>query len=152
MILRNSEEKRNTLWRTVMTVSSVLIVIIAVFFIIRLFTDNPIEGTWVSEESGITLEIGGDGKVTISGTDENEVVFTIMADFAVDKDTKTFTIYNDSEDVSENSVDESESTADGSGIFKDAESFSGTYDYSVEQDELTLTDREYGDWMVFERR
>ena len=49
MIFKNSEEKRNTAWRTVMTVSSVLIVIIAAFFIVKLFTDNPLEGTWVSE-------------------------------------------------------------------------------------------------------
>ena len=35
MIFKNSEEKRNTAWRTVMTVSSVLIVIIAVFFALK---------------------------------------------------------------------------------------------------------------------
>ena len=38
MILGNNEEKRSTLWRTVLTVSSVLIIIIAVFFIVKLFT------------------------------------------------------------------------------------------------------------------
>ena len=49
MLMKNSEEKRNTAWRTVMTVSSVLIIIVAVFFVIKLFTANPVEGTWVSE-------------------------------------------------------------------------------------------------------
>ena len=33
MIYENNEEKRSTLWRTVLTVSSVLIIIIAVFFV-----------------------------------------------------------------------------------------------------------------------
>ena len=36
MIFKNSEEKRNTAWRTVMTVSSVLIIIIAAFFVVKL--------------------------------------------------------------------------------------------------------------------
>ncbi|OUP85388.1 hypothetical protein B5F07_04365 [Lachnoclostridium sp. An169] len=152
MIQKNSEEKRNTLWRAVMSVSSVLIVIIAVFFIIRLFTGNPIEGTWVSEDSGVTLEIGGDGKATVTGTDENGEEFSVTADFTVDKDIKTFTIYDDGTELSREVTDESESAADGTGIFVDAESLAGTYDYSVEQDRLTLTEREYGDWMVFERR
>ena len=53
MVFKNSEEKRNTAWRTVMTVSSVLIVIIAAFFIVKLFTGNPLEGTWVSIENDI---------------------------------------------------------------------------------------------------
>lgn len=63
MIFKNSEEKRNTAWRTVMTVSSVLIVIIAAFFIVKLFTDNPLEGTWVSEDEGIRMEVRGDDTV-----------------------------------------------------------------------------------------
>ena len=44
MIYENNEEKRSTLWRTVLTVSSVLIIIIAVFFVVKLFTANPLEG------------------------------------------------------------------------------------------------------------
>ena len=40
MIYENNEQKRSTLWRTVLTVSSVLIIIVAVFFIVKLFTGN----------------------------------------------------------------------------------------------------------------
>ena len=32
-----------------------------------------------------------------------------------------------------------------------AENMEGSYDYSLEQGELTLTEREYGDQMVFEK-
>ena len=55
MIYENNEEKRSTIWRTILTVSSVLIIIIAAFFIIKLFTGNPLEGTWISEDSGAVL-------------------------------------------------------------------------------------------------
>ena len=63
MIYENNEEKRSTLWRTVLTVSSVVIVIILIFFIVKLFTGNPLEGSWVSEDSGAVLVIGDDGEM-----------------------------------------------------------------------------------------
>ena len=49
MILENNEEKRSTLWRTIVAISSILIVIVAVFFVTRLFVGNPLVGTWVSD-------------------------------------------------------------------------------------------------------
>lgn len=68
MILENNEEKRSTLWRTIVAISSILIVIVAVFFVTRLFVGNPLVGTWVSEDSGEVIKIESNGKVTL--TDE----------------------------------------------------------------------------------
>ena len=73
MIYENNEEKRSTIWRTILTVSSVLIIIIAAFFIIKLFTGNPLEGTWISEDSGAVLEIGDDGELTLKEAESGEV-------------------------------------------------------------------------------
>ena len=54
MLMKDSEEKRSTAWRTVLTVSSVLLVIVVVFFIVKLFTGNPLEGTYdYNIESGM---------------------------------------------------------------------------------------------------
>ena len=63
MILENNEEKRSTLWRTIVAISSILIVIVAVFFVTRLFVGNPLVGTWVSEDSGEVIKIESNGKV-----------------------------------------------------------------------------------------
>ena len=46
MSRKRDEEKRSRLWDVVMTVATALIVIVAVFFIVKLFTANPLEGTW----------------------------------------------------------------------------------------------------------
>ena len=73
MIYENNEEKRSTIWRTILTVSSVLIIIIAAFFIIKLFTGNPLEGTWISEDSGAVLEIGDDGELTLKEAESGEL-------------------------------------------------------------------------------
>ena len=37
MLLKDNEEKRNIAWRTVMTVTSVLIILIVVFFVCEAF-------------------------------------------------------------------------------------------------------------------
>ena len=120
MILENNEEKRSTLWRTIVAISSILIVIVAVFFVTRLFVGNPLVGTWVSEDSGEVML-----------TDEDKKSFeTVQSE--VDTKTKVFTIHTE------------DTQAEGL--------LSGTYDYSIEKDTLTLTEREYGDQLVFVKR
>ena len=129
MILENNEEKRSTLWRTIVAISSILIVIVAVFFVARLFVGNPLVGTWVSEDSGEVIKIESNGKVTL--TDEDKKSFeTVQSE--VDTKTKVFTIHTE------------DTQAEGL--------LSGTYDYSIEKDTLTLTEREYGDQLVFVKR
>ena len=145
MIFKNSEEKRNTAWRTVMTVSSVLIVIIAVFFVFLLFTGNPLEGTWVSEDNGIRMEVRGDDSVVITRINGDEDGDSYTLDVSVDKENKTFTVQLNNDSVRENTDNTAVLSED------DQDPFGGTYSYSIENDTLTLTEREYGDQIVFER-
>ncbi len=131
MIYENNEEKRNTLWRTVLTVSSVVIIIILIFFIVRLLTGNPLEGTWVNEDSGAVLEIRDNGEVLLTETESGDGEEGISMKYTVDTKTKIFTVHTDS--------------AYAEGIL------SGSYDYNIEKETLTLTEREYGDQIVFTR-
>ena len=55
-----------------MTVSSVLIIVIAVFFGYTLFTSNPLEGRWVNEGSGLVMRIQGNGSASIEWPDESD--------------------------------------------------------------------------------
>lgn len=128
MIYENNEEKRSTIWRTILTVSSVLIIIIAVFFIVKLFTGNPLEGTWVSEGSGDAIEITDDNELYIHPEEGGE--FTVIQ---CDVNTKTKVL-----------------TVGGGTVDSDIIQ-PGTYNYNVEKDTLTLTEREYGDQLVFIR-
>lgn len=57
MLLKDNEEKRNIAWRTVMTVTSVLIILIVVFFAVKLFTSNPLTGNWENTDDGMKLTI-----------------------------------------------------------------------------------------------
>ena len=83
----------------------------------------------VSEDSGEVIKIESNGKVTL--TDEDKKSFeTVQSE--VDTKTKVFTIHTE------------DTQAEGL--------LSGTYDYSIEKDTLTLTEREYGDQLVFVKR
>lgn len=68
----------------------------------------------------------------------------------MDKRTKVLTIH-----VSEEGIREQAEASDGSvteGQIRDLlESVEGTYDYNIESNILTLSEREYGNQMVFEK-
>lgn len=145
MLMKNSEEKRNTAWRTVLTVSSVLIVIVAVFFVIKLFTDNPLEGTWVSEEGDITLTITDDEKLSV---DDGTV--SAETDYDVDKKSKVFTVHISQESIREQ-AEESDGAVTEEQISDLLDTVEGTYDYNIEGTTLTLSEREYGSQMIFEK-
>ena len=146
MIAENDEKKRSKLWKIAMAVSSVLIIGIVLFFGIKLFTSNPLEGKWVNEGSGLIMQIGGNGSASIEWPDGNDKDNMTELQYKVDLKSKTFTLYQGGENETVQESDES------SGEFGfAAETLEGTYDYSLEQGELTLTEREYGDQMVFAR-
>ena len=74
MLLKDNEEKRNIAWRTVMAVTSVLIVLIVVFFAVKLFTSNPLTGNWENTDDGMKLTIKNNGTMNIVQTlDESTV-------------------------------------------------------------------------------
>lgn len=132
MICENNEEKRSTIWRTILTVSSVLIIIIAAFFIVKLFTGNPLEGTWMNEDSGSILVIRDNGELSLIPSESSDTADAFTAEYDVDTKTKILTVQTENDDYTEGAL-------------------SGTYSYNIEQDKLTLTEREYGDQLVFTR-
>ncbi len=146
MFMKNSEEKRNTAWRTVLTVSSVLIIIVAVFFVVKLFTDNPLEGTWVSDE----------GDITLTFTDERESVIvkngtiSVTTECSVDKSSKVLTVRVSDEAVREQAEDTNGEITE-TQIQDLLDNIEGTYEYNIENTTLTLTEREYGSQMTFEK-
>ena len=90
LIAKNDEAERSKLWRIVITVSSVVIVLIAVFFLYRMFTSNPLEGAWTSEDSGLTLDIrdGGEMTVTLPEVAEEQNV-QVKLQYSLDRKDKT---------------------------------------------------------------
>ena len=149
MLAKNDDHTRSIIWRSVMSVTSVIIILIAVFFLVRMFTMNPLEGTWDYEDSDLIMTIKGNNTAIIKWPDEfdgNQIA--VSMDYDIDSKTKTFSLRLNTDAVKK--------AADSEGISEDVitqalDQLDGTYDYNMEQNQLTLTDREYGSQLIFEK-
>lgn len=152
MSRKRDEEKRSRLWDVVMTVATALIVIVAVFFIVKLFTANPLEGTWKYQDRDLVLAIRGnnDMSVRLSGVYEDSNI-KIRLNYTIDKDEKTISIKADEASLKE-AAEGSDSAFTVSGLESEISILTNTFNYNVEKNKLTLTEREYGDKIVFQKK
>ena len=102
MIANNDEAKRSKIWTVVTAVTSVLIVIIAIFLLMKMFTGNPLEGSWTDEDGNMDLKIGRNGQMTVilpaSGDgEETQVPMT----YTLSKESKTISIQEDDNKIQE---------------------------------------------------
>lgn len=148
MIAKNDEVKRSQIWRIVMTVSSVLIIVGAVLLLMKLFTTNPLEGEWTDEDGFFDMAISKDGTLvfTIPEAEEAASVDVDMR-YTMNKEEKTITIMAD-ESGFQKLADQSQGQYTEDEIRNALKSVVTTFDYSVDQERLTLTEREYGEQLV----
>lgn len=148
MIAKNDEVKRSKIWRIVTTVSTIVIIVGVILLLAKLFTTNPLEGEWADEDGSFYMSIMKNGSMVIS-IPEAEDALSVAVDmkYTLNKDEKTITI-----------------TPDEAGFQKMADKMGGqyteedirqalstvitTFDYSVDQEQLTLTEREYGEQLI----
>ena len=77
------------LWRTAISVSSIVIILIAVYFVVRMFTANPMEGSWVDEDSGRMIEIQGNEIAKVEWQDEADGSLQVVnMAYTLDRDSK----------------------------------------------------------------
>ena len=152
MIANNDEAKRSKIWTVVTAVTSVLIVIIAIFLLMKMFTGNPLEGSWTDEDGNMDLEIGRNGQMTVilpaSGDgEETQVPMTYM----LSKESKTISIQEDDNKIQE--IAEKSNGQYTEETLKNAvQSIGTTFEYSIDGGTMTLTEREYGEQMMFNKK
>lgn len=152
LVAKNNEAERSKLWRIVITASSVVIVVIAVFFLYRMFSSNPLEGSWVSEDNATVLKIDSPDTMTVTLPEVAEQGnVQVELGYELDKDDKILTI----SEVPGKLAEEAE-TSDGryteENLRNALTNLTTSFSYSVDQGQLTLTEREYGEQMVFDRQ
>ncbi len=152
IVAKNDEVKRSRLWRITLLVSSVLIVLVVIFLLTKLFTTNPLEGSWEDENGKISLSVEPDGtaSVTVSEEETGQVIQVPMK-YTIDRDAKTVTIEKDLQAIRE-AAEESDGNLTQESMEAAAESLDDSFDYSVDQDTLTLSEREYGDQIILIRQ
>lgn len=150
IIAKNDEAKRSKIWRIVTTVSSALIVIIAIYLLTKMFTTNPLEGTWADEDGNylIAIKSGSSLSITIPNIAEVENVVVKM-DYALNKEEKTIAVKQNEAEIkkSSNKYDVSVEAL-GNALSP----ITTTFSYSVDGKILTLTEREYGEQVILNRK
>ena len=152
MIANNDEAKRSKIWTVVTAVTSVLIVIIAIFLLMKMFTGNPLEGSWTDEDGNMDLKIGRNGQTTVilpaSGDgEETQVPMT----YTLSKESKTISIQEDDNKIQE--IAEKSNGQYTEETLKNAvQSIGTTFEYSIDGGTMTLTEREYGEQMMFNKK
>lgn len=151
MIAKNDEVKRNHIWRLVIGITTVLIIVIAVFFLTRMFTGDPVEGTWENEDMNMKLEINdGIAQVTCKSLLE-ETNVKIRLNYTLDKEEKIITMQVDTEEL-EKVAKDSKGKLSAENLQAAVSPLLTTFNYNIENGELTLTEREYGEELVFTRK
>ena len=152
MIANNDEAKRSKIWTVVTADTSVLIVIIAIFLLMKMFTGNPLEGSWTDEDGNMDLKIGRNGQMTVilpaSGDgEETQVPMT----YTLSKESKTISIQEDDNKIQE--IAEKSNGQYTEETLKNAvQSIGTTFEYSIDGGTMTLTEREYGEQMMFNKK
>ena len=155
IIAKNDENKRSTLWMAATIGSSVVIILIAVYLLTKLFTSNPLEGSWESEDGdlvingSLSMTIKANGTLTVSVPEllDNEDVDVLM-NYTLDRDEKTIAIHLD-DDEFERLLEVSDGKYTKEMLSQAVDSVVTTFNYSVDRSCLTLTEREYGEQMIF---
>lgn len=152
MIANNDEAKRSKIWMIVTAVTSVLIVIIAIFLLTKMFTANPLEGTWADEDGNMKMDIRRDGQMTVTlpassgeGTDTK-----VPMTYTLNKESKTISIQQDDKKIQE-IAEQSDGQYTSETLKNALQSIGTTFEYSIDGGTLTLTEREYGEQMMFNK-
>ena len=151
LVAKNNEEKRSRIWRNVIIVASVLLVIVIGYFLYQGFFGNPLAGTWKHDESDLTLEIREKDTAVLTWDNLYEdQTLVLNLQFSLDKSQKVVTFR-----ASQEALEEAAEALEGDVAAEDVESVVDqmvtSFDYSVDGTELTLTEREYGELMLFYR-
>ena len=143
------EEKRSKAWKAIMLISSILIILLIAFFITRIVGGNPLEGEWYSEANGYHLDVEDENEVTLQGT-FNDTYMEIDLYYTIDKSEKIISIKPNAESYADAAEDAKGDITAGE-LDELLNDFTVSYNYSLENDTLTLMEREYGEQYIFTR-
>lgn len=149
---RSDEERRNRRWNIAVSAATVLVVVIGAFLLTKLFTGNPLEGTWKSTDRELALGIRGNGTVIVDWEEIfQDEKLKVEMEYTLDKENKILSLKS-SPDALRKASEASGGKYTPEGLQSALKELEASYDYNVEKNKLTLSEREYGEQMVFERK
>ncbi len=150
MVMTDIDEgKRNKDFKIATIVSTVVIIAVAVYLLTKMFTTNPLEGRWEDEDGSMSLTVEPSGEMLVVFSEVGEAAdVEVPMEYTMDKEEKTITIRVDEQEAADLA------DASGGGFTKEildaaVGAVHTTFGYNIEDDRLILTEREYGEQMIF---
>lgn len=145
---RNDEEKRTKLFRIVAVSATLVILLVGIFFVVRGVTRNPLLGEWESQDADFSIEVEKNDIVTISWEKEDAEDVEVDLKYTIDRKAKTISIrpLNSTEEMKATNELSEEGLTASFGLI------TATFEYSINNDELTLTERDYGEQLFFTKQ
>lgn len=134
--------------KTLLIVSSVVIVLLLLIFLVSSMLRNPLEGDWYSQEKGIQLDIDGDElslEFSVDGVAAEVDLF-----YTIDKGEKILTVKHNPA-AYQDAAEDTDGRLSAQQIDEYLKEIPVSFSYSLENDTLTLSDREYGEEFIFTR-
>lgn len=152
MLLGNDEEKRSKMWSYVITIATVLIVIVMIYFIFAGFMGNPLKGRWMQDESSMTLEIGRGQKAVLTWDDLIQgKELELEMEYTLNRSGKQIT-FKASDEQLERAAEKLGDDMTAKEIENAVDRMLTSFNYSVDGQKLTLSEWDYGDQMMFVRQ
>lgn len=130
-----------------MFISSVIIVFVAVYLLIKVMNENPVVGEWMDDDGNYAVNILNNGKLYVTDYTEGEETEELELLYKIDKENRMIAISSD-EKVLEDAMEASESEHAVDARETELNDQTVIFNYSVDNDQLILTEREYGDQMI----
>ena len=129
-----------------MIISSVIIVLVAIYLLIKVMNENPVAGEWMDDDGNYAVNILNNGKLYVTDFTEDETEELELL-YKIDKETRVIAISSD-EKVLEGVMEVSDSEHAEDAMEIELNDKTVIFEYSVDNDQLVLTEREYGEQMI----
>ena len=129
-----------------MIISSAIIVFVAGYLVIKVMNENPVAGQWMDDEGNYSMNILNNGKMYVTDFTDDEVEELELL-YKIDKENRMIAISSD-EKVLEDIMEASESEHALDAMETELNDHTVIFEYSVDNDQLVLTERDYGDQLI----
>lgn len=136
--------------RIVLLVAAVIIIIAGALIVKQFVFGNPLQGKWVTSKGEYYLTIEEDQEAELLVL-VNEEMVEVDIRYEIDRNSRMITLYVDSATEYEDAVDDFDGKVSVAELSDKLEVILTSFDYSMEQNTLTLTEREYGEQIIFTR-
>ena len=146
LIAKNDEAKRSKIWSRGMIISSAVIVFVGLYFLIKVMNTNPVAGEWIDDDGNYAMNFLNNGTLYITDfTGEEAAELELL--YKLDKESRMLVISSD-EGVLEEAFVMSGDEHSEDAMEAELNDETVIFEYSVDNDQLVLTERDYGEQMI----